>query len=387
MIKPAIPLLRQLQPKLIRIDHIFDYYHVYQGPNNYNFSQLDNTINSILLTGAIPMLSISYTTADMSQNGQNAGEPKDWDQWYQLVKTTASRYSKEKNIRGIYYEVWNEPDLFGGWKYNSSPNYSTLYTYTARAVADGAGKAFFKVGGPAITGFYSNWIKSLFSTATKNQLRLDFISWHRYSKNMADFEKDLDNLNNIISNFPQYFAIEKLISEIGPNSEPDSWYDNQLAGIHLISLSTKLTGKIHRLFTFEPVDGPTPRASNSSGWGLITHPNNGLKPKPRYYALQFLNQLQGSLLSLTGNGSWVTGISSKQGETSKLLLVNYDPNQTHTEIVPITFQNLTPGQYSLKTTNYLGNSTTKKIMTTANYQDKIYMEPNTALILELTPQP
>jgi hypothetical protein len=383
MIKPAIPLLRQIEPKLIRIDHLFDYYKVYTTPGNYDFTRLDQAINSILLTGAKPMLSISYTTNNMSTNGQNAGEPKDWNQWYQLVKATAAHYSIEKKIDGIYYEVWNEPDLFGSWKYNSNPNYSVLYTQTARAIVDGAGTSNYKIGGPAITAYYPNWIKSLFATASQNHVRLDFISWHKYSKNIEDYEKDLDSLNKILSSYPQYFNIERLITEVGPNSEPDPWYDSKNSGVHLISLATRLAGKVHRMFTFEPVDGPTSRSENSTGWGIITHPNNGLKTKPRYAAIKFLNQIKGSRLSVTGNGSWVTSLASKNGDSFQLLLVNYDPNQIHTETFPVTFKNLTPGQYVVKTTRYLGASSTKKVMTTANYFERIYMEPNSAIIVEV----
>ncbi len=385
MIKPVIPLLRQIEPKLIRIDHLYDYFHVYQGDGKYDFSKLDLAINSILLTGAKPMLSISYTTNDMAANGQNAGEPKDWNQWYQLVKATATHYSVDKKIDGIYYEVWNEPDLFGGWHYGRTPNYSTLYIQTARAVADGAKGTNYKVGGPAITAYYSNWIKSLFATASKNNIPLDFISWHKYSKDMEEYEKDFNNLNSILADYPQYFNIERLITEAGPNPEPDTWYDNSLSGIHLIALSSRMAGKIHRLFVFEPVDGPTRRSDVSSGWGLITHLSNGLKPKPRYYAIQFLNQLKGIQLNSEGDGSWVSSISSKNGSTIQTLLVNYDSRNSHAETFPITFQNLTPGNYILKTTTYLGKSTTKKITATANYRDQIYLDPNTAILLELTP--
>jgi xylan 1,4-beta-xylosidase len=385
MIKPVIPLIRALEPKLIRIDHIFDYFKVDIGNGNYDFSRLDQAVNSILLTGAKPMLSISYTTNEMAANGQNAGEPKDWNQWYQLVKATALHYSVDKKIDGIYYEVWNEPDLFGSWHYNSSPNYSTLYTQTAKAIVDGAGSSSYKIGGPAITAYYSNWIKSLFKTASQNQLRLDFISWHKYSKNIEDYNKDFEDLNKILSDYPQYFDIERLITEIGPNSEPDVWYDNKISGIHLISLSTRMAGKVHRLFTFEPVDGPTPRSNISSGWGLITHSTNGLKPKPRYYALQFLNKLQGQQLTSTGDGSWVSSLASRNGSTIQLLLVNYDQRQNHAETFPVTFQNLTPGAYTVKTTTYLGSSTAKKVTTTYNYRDQIYLDTNSAILIELTP--
>jgi len=381
MIKPIIGQIRLLHPQLIRVDHLFDYYDVYRNDNNYNFSRLDEVVDSILSTGAKPMLSLSYTTASMSKSGQNAGEPNDWNQWASLVKATAHRYSIEKKISGIYYEVWNEPDLFGGWHYGKSPNYSTLYINTAKAVAAGAKGSVYKVGGPAITAYYSNWIKAIFKTASSNNVPLDFISWHKYSTNISDYLADFDNLNKILSDYPKYFNIERLITEIGPNSDPDKSYDTSQSGIHLISLTTQLYGKIHRIFSFEAIDGPSPRSSVSTGWGLLTHDQ---KPKPRFYAFQFLNKLSGKLLPSSGDGSWVTSLSSKSGSTFQTLIVNYDPKNTHIETTPITFQGLTPGRYQLKTSQYLGKTTTKSFtVSPSGYIENIYLEPNTAYFLEL----
>lgn len=379
MIAPIISLVKNLHPQLIRIDHVFDYFQVDQGGGNFDFSRLDPAVNSILATGAVPMLSLSYTP--------DSKAPQDWNQWYQLVKATARRYSVEKNISGIYYEVWNEPDLFGGWRYNKNPNYLTLYQKTAQAVNDGAAGSTYHIGGPATTGYYQNWIKALFRTATDNHLRLDFVSWHRYSKNIADYLADFENLNQILADYPQFFNIERLITEIGPNSEPDSWYDNSLSGVHLLSLVTQLSGKVHRLFSFEIVDGPAPRSRESSGWGLITHPNSDAKVKPRYRALEFLNQLAGQRLNSSGDGSFVTSISTKDGSKIQTLLVNYDPKEQHPETVPVTFLNLNAKKYLLKTSRYLGQTSSKNITTdSGSYTENIYLDPNTAVILELTPQ-
>jgi hypothetical protein len=388
MIGPVLPLVRQLQPELIRVDHLFDYYQVYQGPNNYDFSQLDKVVNSILLSGATPLLSLSYTTADMSKTGQNAGEPKDWNLWFQLVSATAKRYSVDKNIPNIYYEVWNEPDLFGGWHYNRSPSYSTLYLQTARAIAQGAGNSVYKIGGPAITGFYPNWITSLLKFAANNNLRLDFLSWHRYSKNIDDFLTDFDKLNLILTDYPQYGNIERFITEIGPNSEPDPWYDNHLSGIHLISLTSQLAGKVHRIFPFEAVDGPSPRSDKNTGWGIITHPSSKANPKPRFAAIQLLNNLSGQRLATTGEGSWVTSLSTQDGSVTRILLVNYDPRNAHAETVPLTIAGITPGRYQLASTSYPSSqppSKTTITVSTFRYSTKIYLDVNSAVLLELSP--
>jgi len=383
MIKPVITQIRALSPELIRVDHLFDYYNVYQGPGNYDFSRLDGVIDSILATGAKPMLSISYTPAQMTASNKNADPPRDWNEWYSLVKATARRYSVDKNISGIYYEVWNEPDLFGGWHYSGSNNYTTLYHQTARAIVDGAGRANYKIGGPAITAYYANWIKSLFKSTATSGIRLDFISWHKYSKNPADYLADFDNLNKILSDYPQYFDIERLITEVGPNPEPDSWYDGSQSGIHLMAVVTQLAGKIHRIFTFEPVDGPSPRSDKSSGWGLLTHDQ---KPKPRYFAIPFLNELKdGSLLPSTGDGTWVTSMSAKTGSKYQTLIVNYDARSTHSETFPLTFKGLTPGSYTITTKKYLGKPTSKKVtISSPSLTENLYLEPNTAVIVEVT---
>jgi len=376
MIAPVISPLKALDLQLIRIDHLFDYYQVDQGNGQYDFSRLDQAVNSILATGAKPMLSLSYTP--------DSKEPSDWNQWNRLVEATARHYSVEKNISGIYYEVWNEPDLFGGWHYGKSPSYLTLYKNTSLAVKKGAGNTVYKIGGPAITAYYKNWITALFKFTAANNLPLDFISWHKYSFNPDDYLRDFENLNSILSNYPQYFNIERLITEIGPNSEPDPAYDNSFSGIHLISLSTKLYGKIHRLFTFEAIDGPAPRSEKCTGWGILTH--NG-QIKPRYQALQFLNQINGTQLAHEGDGTWVSSLSAKKGAIIQTLLVNYDPQNRHSETVPLTYTSLTPGNYILKTTPYLGKSTQKIItITTSTHTENIYLAPNTAYFLELIPR-
>ena len=338
MIGPIIGLVRALQPKLIRVDHLFDYYDVYQGPNSFDFSRLDKVVDSILATGARPLLSISYTPASLAKDGKVAAEPDDWNSWNGLVTATAHHYSVEKNISGIYYEVWNEPDLFGGWK---SSAYNTLYLNTSRSIAAGAGSAFYKIGGPAITSFYPNWIRSLLKTCQDNQLPLNFISWHRYSTNMADYQDDLDQLTSILGDYPRFFGAERLLTEVGPDSEPNIVYDNQVSGTHLMSMVTTLSGKVHRIFPFEIVDGPLNVRNGSTGWGMITNPANGARPKPRYFAVRLLNQLQGQQLGVNGNGTWVTALATKNSNNLQILLVNYDARNQHSETFPVKIIGLT----------------------------------------------
>lgn len=386
MIGPLVRQISLLQPKLIRIDHLYDYFGVYLGPNQYDFSRLDKVIDSIEATGATPLLSVSYTPASMSKNGQVAGEPTDYNLWYNLVKATAKRYSLEKNIPGIYYEVGNEPDLFGGWHYAKSPNYLQLYNVTSKAIVEGAGTAFYKIGGPATTAYYDNWAKSLLAYVNTNNLRLDFLSWHDYKKDPLDFEKNIEKANALLSQYPKYNSIERLITELGINSEPDKSYDTNVSAIHTLATITRLAGKVHRIFHFELVDGQTVRPDGSSGWGLLTHPSQGAKPKPRYDALVFANKLTGQRLALDGEGSWVSALASKTPTSFQLLLVNYDYKSSHDETFPVSFQELTPGNYEIKTANLNGQINTKEQQITGNNLTfDQYLETNSAVLIELRP--
>lgn len=385
MLLPVLPQIKALHPQIIRLDHLFDYFNVYQGPDNFNFEKLDPSIKTIQASGATPMLSLSYVPTSLSIDGQVAGEPSSWDQWAKLIEATARHYSQDLGISHIYYEVGNEPDLFGHWHYAKSPNYLKMYQVTSQAVARGAGSIPYSIGGPATTNFYPAWITSLLSFCQKNNLPLDFVSWHHYSYNPEDFEKNLDKFNTILANYPKYSNLERLITEIGINSQADLAYDNKLGAIHTLATINQLSGKVHRIFNFELVDGPNKRDNGSGGWGLLTNPLFGSLPKPRYQAIQFINQLSGQKLALSGQGNYVTAQASKTNfGTIQLLLVNYDPKNEYTQAVPLTFRQLDPGSYQLTTLQLFGPTSTQNVQSRGTYIEKtILMEPNTALLLQL----
>ncbi|MBU2591992.1 hypothetical protein KKD61_00855 [Patescibacteria group bacterium] len=386
MLAPVISEVADLKPKLIRIDHLFDH-HVKVNGNQYDFSQLDNAVNSILQTGAKPMLSLSYMPQSLSKDNNVTSEPKDWSSWRKLVAAAVSRYSGKNglNIDGVYYEVWNEPDLFGNWHYGREKNYLNLYQQTLTAVQGLSNVNSFKIGGPATTGFYPNWIKALLSFCHQKQLRIDFVSWHRYTENIPDYSQDFEKLNRILTDYPEFFSIERIITEFGPDSENSPWYDQQIGAIHSLSAVISLIGKVHRIFTFEIKDGPDPAGNLYWGrWGLLTHESKGVVKKPRYFAYQFLNQIDGlPRLPLDGEGTWVSAIAVKDGAKIKILAVNYDPKEKNYQSVPITLKNLVPGDYQVKTNYFMGRETiVNETINENSVTRSLILPPNSAAIIE-----
>ncbi len=386
MIKPALPWLTPLQPKFIRIDHLYDYYEVLKSDGSFDFSKLDRVVVSILQTGATPMLSLSYIPPQMTQDKNITSPPINWSLWQNLVKVTIKHYSgkNDLNINNVYYEVFNEPDLFGQWHYHKSPNYLKLYYYSAKAAQEIQPECQpFKIGGPATTGFYPNWVKALLKFASEQKLRLDFISWHQYSLLPQDYVQDLEAFNQILTDYPEWLAIERIISEFGPETQKSIWYQNNIGAAHDLAVITQVMDRVHKVFAFEIKDGP----DDNQGWGLLTHQaKGGIRAKPRWLAYQFLNQLTGTRTFLTGEGSWVYGIASQDKSLVMIMLVNYDPENKHFESPPIKVFPLSPGKYKINLDYLFGQDTRLTGNTTDNSLFfRVALEPNEAVIISIEP--
>ncbi len=349
MLAPVAAEVRALKPKVIRIDHIFDHYDVVGRDGNgltFNFSRLDKAVDTILATGAKPVLVLSFMPPAIARDGSVINPPNDWNEWSTVVQKTIERYSgrNQKNISGVYYEVWNEPDLaqFGGWKYGGEKNYITLYRYAAQGAQRAANVHQFFLGGPSTTGLYKNWIIAL----VESGLRLDFISWHTYNANPDKFATDQRDLISWLLPYPAYTLTPHLITEFGFTGSKDVRYGTSYAAAHTAAVIRQLiSGGPQYAFSFQPKDGPN--QSNGEGWGLITHEDNGKKLKPRYHVYSFIDAMAGKRLNLTGEGTWVTGFASTRDNIIRLLLVNFDRNGSHTENVPVTFTGLSAGTYTI----------------------------------------
>lgn len=376
----------------IRLDHIYDFYNVVKrNPDNtlsFDWSKLDQVMGIVNSAGAKPFISLSYMPSAIS-TGSEVDLPKDWFEWELTVQKTIEHISgiNELALSEVYYEVWNEPDLFGNFKTYGDKNYLDLYNHAALGAQKARDILPFKFGGPAITSFYPAWFDALLSFASKNNLRLDFFSWHRYTKNLDDFQNDLLEIKTRLRNYPRFANIEFLITESGHDSQNDDGYDNRFSAIHTIAAVTTLKEDIDKLFTFEIKDGPGPRQFWGR-WGILTHERFG-EPleKDRYKALQFLNRLKGNRLNLAGEGSWIKAMSREENGVIRLLVVNYDASGKHIEAVPLNFINLPYQKFSFKRIDFLGTEREIFVATTsASWTTRELLNPNSAAIFEISPQ-
>jgi len=374
----VLPGLTVLKPKYIRIDHIYDFYNVVQKENNqlkFSWEELDKLVNQILTTGALPFFSLSYMPPTIAKNGEVTNPPEKWQDWTIIVKETVQRYSgkDQKNLSGVIYEVWNEPDLFGGWRIGGKKDYRLLYKYAVLGAVQSKNTNPFKIGGPAITAPYKNWVDGFLSFVSKNNLRIDFYSWHRYS---LQPEKFLDDINRVDTWLFKNggLSLEKYLTEWGPISEVSPINDSNFAAAHTVATISQLLQRLDLAFTFE-IKGK---------WGLLYEEGNFTKKSSRYYALDLLNKMTGARISLKGENKWITGFATKEKGAIKVVLANLDFKNQHYETFPLTIINLEKGNYLCQKT-LLGKSedSYSKRITNNTLKEEISLSPNDVLLIEL----
>lgn len=381
--------VKNLNIKYVRIDHVFDQYDVEPQRGVYNFSKLDKVIDAIISMGSKPMISLSYMPPSISAS-DIIDVPKNWDDWQDLIKKTVEHYSGENNkaISDIYYEVWNEPDLFGGFKIGGKKDYRLLYLYAARGAMNASDTLPFKFGGPATTAPYRNWMAGLLNYAKSEGLRIDFISWHRYHYYIEQFDEDVNNVNLWISNLAEYKNIPKLITEWGSDSEVRAVHDGFFDFAHTIAVSRVFIDRVNQAYSFEVKDGP---GENKywGRWGILTNDKFGISKKPRYNSLKVLSELSGQRLSVFGEGTWVTAIASKENEKIKIMVVNYDPRASHSEITPVSVTNAGAYKYKVIKT-FFGPSNPEGVKSESELKTQdgvlnlsLNFTPNTAYLIEL----
>jgi hypothetical protein len=381
-----------LQPRYIRLDHLYSFYEIAQRDGNgqvtYNFSKLDAVVNEILEVGAKPYFSLSYMPTQLSADGSITGAPANYGEWQSLVRATIQHYSGTRGISDVMYEVWNEPDLFGGWKTYGDKNYLTLYWYAHLGQAQTSGTKPYKFGGPATTALYKNWFDALAKLKEEQGARLDFISWHHYSKDVDRFREDFALAKQWQSENPALATVELHLTEFGPDSEVDPSNDSSVGAAHLAAVATEMPGFVDRAFIFEIEDGKDPTGREFWGrWGLLTHRDFGNKIKPRYSAQRLLNRMEGEQLQVLGKGTWVKALASRSGSDILMIVANYDQYGRHAEDVPLTFTDIEPGEYKLEIFQLGGGTRNVNLSTSATTAaTTLPMSPNSVVFLRLKKQ-
>ncbi|MEW5979484.1 MAG: hypothetical protein AB1898_27120 [Acidobacteriota bacterium] len=205
-----IPEIRSLHPSLIRL-FIQEYFDVYPKKGTYHWSTLDRSVDTILATGAEPIMCIAIKPSVLFPTiDQDIVEPSSYAEWEELVYQMVRHY-QGRNIR--YWEVSNEPDIgeSGGCPSRfTAQNYPRFYEHTVKAILHADPQA--KVGGPALANSRSPILRALLEHCSREKVPLHFVSWHIYNSNPLEIRQTIDRVKGLVAEFPS-LNVETILNE------------------------------------------------------------------------------------------------------------------------------------------------------------------------------
>lgn len=339
-LSPIAEQIKTIPVNYIRIDHVLDF-------------EYEQRLREIIELGAVPIISISYFPKHVAAT--DLGTVTNWEAWQEEVRKLVRFVSGSNglNLSNIYYEVWNEPDgEFGGFKVGQGKDYLELYKKTFEAINTSGVTNPVKIGGPSmadprrcLNGMLGicreYWLEKFLEEVGKRGYPLDFISWHRYSKRIIDFEQDIEFVNALIDRNGFSPTLPKIVSEWGSDPKRDPIHFSLADAAHMTSVNLLFEKQITIANKFELRDGEQDKQSNI-GWGILTY--DGVA-KPTYKAFNLLKLLRREKVALVGEGTFVRGIATRDEAGYTILLSNYDDKNVNIENVPVEIVGVAKSKY------------------------------------------
>lgn len=317
--------IRALRPSMIRL-FIQEYFNLLPEPNRYHFDVLDRSVDTILKTGAEPLMCICFKPPTLfSDVNQDIVEPNDYGRWQKLIFNLVRHY-KDKNAGIRYWEVANEPDIgeSGGCPYRFKPeSYVRYYKHTVEAILRADPDA--RVGGPALANVRSPILPALLEFCESQKVPLHFVSWHIYSSRPLQIRGTIDYVNQLLKKSPNTHA-ETILNEWNMDlSNPPEDPRFQPCFVAEVIWQMKEAGLDYSCYyhirdyhvLFEPFArfmSPGGTAFMYKWWnrrpqydGLFDYQNT---VRPTYFTFKLLSCLTGERLHLTSSSETVHGLAS-----------------------------------------------------------------------------
>jgi xylan 1,4-beta-xylosidase len=167
--------------------------------DSYAFDATDDYIAAIVAAGS-PILYRLGESIEHTPRKYRVHPPPDPTRWAEICCAIIRHYNEgwadgfHHNIR--YWEIWNEPENQPAMWTGTDEQYFHLYEITARAIK--SRWPDLMLGGPSLgyTGEFKDgqfhagdFLLRFLQFCRERQVPLDFFSWHRYTKDPADFAR------------------------------------------------------------------------------------------------------------------------------------------------------------------------------------------------------
>ena len=338
-----------LHPRIIRL-FLQEYFDLLPANNQYHFETLDKSVETILKTGATPLMCICFKPRLLFPNiNQDIVEPTDYGEWERLIFALVKHYrDRQAGIR--YWEIANEPDIGedGGCPYRFKPeSYVRYYEHTARGILRADPDA--RVGGPALASSGSVLLPALLNSCQTNRTPLHFISWHIYSSDPKAVRGTVDHVRNLLKQFPE-LKLETFLDEwnmdltnppLDPRFQPcylaEVIWQMKEAGLDY-SCYYHIRDWYVSFDQFAPFMSSRGTAFMTRWWnrmpqfdGLFDYQN---QIRPTYFSFKLLSRLRGQRLRLSSDNPSVHGFASHDDQLrmDNLLLWNFSVSPVDTEL-------------------------------------------------------
>ncbi len=296
----------------------------------YNWQYVDRLYDFLLSIHVRPFVEIGFMPNALASGPQtifwwrgNVTPPKDYNKWHDLVAAAVQhwteRYGKAE-VKQWYFEVWNEPNLKGGFWTGDQADYFRLYAVTAAAVKSVSPQ--YRVGGPATAG--TAWVSDFIHYCVGNHVPVDFVSTHTYGVGQGFLDAS-GNRGTVISRDPDAVTgdMRRTRAEIAASPLPrlplfytewsasytpsdpihDSYFEASYVLDKIKNAEASVDGMSYWTFT-DIFEEAGPRATPfHGGFGLINYEDIA---KPAFFAYRFLNELGPTELADTDASSFVT---------------------------------------------------------------------------------
>ena len=281
----------------------------------YNWQYVDRLYDFLLSIHVRPFVELGFMPGALASGRQtifwwrgNVTPPKDYDKWHDLVAAAVRHWTErygQDEVKNWYFEVWNEPNLKGGFWTGDQQDYFKLYAASATAVKSVSPQ--YRVGGPATAG--NAWISDFIRYCADNHVPVDFVSTHTYGVGQGFLDAD-GSRGTVVSRDPNAVSgdMRRTRAEIDASPLPrlplfytewsasytpaDPIHDNYVEASYILDKvkngEPAVNGMSYWTFT-DIFEEAGPRATPfHGGFGLINYEDI---LKPAFFAYRFLNEL------------------------------------------------------------------------------------------------
>lgn len=342
--------IKALRPRLVRL-FVQEYFQLVPEPGRYDFTTLDRSVDTILESGARPLMCLCFKPRTMFPVvDQDRVEPDDYSAWERLISSLVEHYrDRGSSIR--YWEVGNEPDIgeSGGCPYRFQPeSYVRYYRHTAEAILRADSRA--RVGGPALANVHSPIMPALLEACDKGGIPLHFLSWHIYSSEPRRIRETVEFARQMLAKHPR-LKPETFLDEwnmdlqdppLDPRFQPcyvlESIWQMKDAGLDW-SCYYQIRDYHVDPELFLPFMSPQGTAFMARWWNRMPQ-YDGLfdfqdRVRPAYFAFKLLSRLTGNSLHVTSSDPAVHAFASRD-ETYRIdqvLVWNFSQAAAKLELV------------------------------------------------------